>query len=147
MLRRYSSRLLLACSLLIMGFVAGRLSMPAATLHAEQGGKVYELRTYTAAEGKMDAVNARFRDHTDKIFSKHGMKSIGYWTPTDPPLAGSTLIYILEHKSRDAAKASWAAFQADPEWQKAKAASEAQGRIVTKAESVFMTTTDYSPMK
>jgi NIPSNAP len=147
MLKKYSSRLLFASTLLMMGFAAGRLSMPAATLHAAQGGKVYELRTYTAAEGKMDAVNARFRDHTDKIFSKHGMKSIGYWTPTDPPLGGNTLIYILEHKSRDAAKASWAAFQADPEWQKAKAASEAQGRIVTKAESVFMTATDYSPMK
>jgi hypothetical protein len=109
--------------------------------------KVYEMRTYTATEGKFEAVNARFRDHTVKLFEKHGMKNVGYWTPVEGPTAGTTLIYILEHRSRDAAKASWAAFSADPEWRKARAESEAQGRIVAKADSVFLTATDYSPIK
>ena len=147
MLKTYSSRWLGASLLLLMGFLVGRLSGPAVAVHAEQDGKVFEMRTYTAVEGKMDAVHARFRDHTTRLFTKHGMKNIGYWAPTDAPLAGTTLIYILEHSSREAAKASWAAFQADPEWQKAKTESEAQGKIVAKAESVFLKATDYSPMK
>ena len=133
--------LMAAALLFVCGIAIGRAYQPAS-------GKVYEMRTYTAAEGKFDAVNARFRDHTVKLFEKHGMKNVGYWTPSEGPLAGTTLIYILEHKSRDAAKASWAAFGADPEWQKARAASEVGGRILAKApESVFMTATDYSAIK
>ena len=134
-------KLMAAAVLLLSGFTIGRAAQPAPA-------HVYEMRTYTAAEGKFDAVNARFRDHTIKLFEKHGMKNVGYWTPSEGPLAGNTLIYILEHKSRDAAKASWAAFSADPEWQKARAASEAGGRILAKApESVFLHATDYSPIK
>jgi NIPSNAP len=147
MLRAYSSRLLVGSLLVFTGFLVGRLSVPSVALHAQQGGKVYEIRTYTTPEGKLDALNARFRNHTMKYFDRHGMKSVGYWTPMDPPLAGNTLIYILEHPSREAAKANWAAFQADPDWQKARTESEAQGKIVTKAESVFVTATDYSPLK
>ena len=75
------------------------------------------------------------------------MKNVGYWTPSEGPLVGTTLIYILEHQSRDAARASWAAFSKDPEWQKVKAESETGGRIVAKAESVFLTPTDYSAIK
>ena len=133
-------QLMAAAVLLVCGIAIGRAYQPAS-------GKVYEMRTYTAAEGKFDAVNARFRDHTVKLFEKHGMKNVGYWTPSEGPLVGTTLIYILEHKSRDAAKASWAAFGADPAWQKARADSEAGGRIIAKLESVFLTATDYSPIK
>ena len=129
-----------AIALFFCGIAVGRAVQPASS-------KVYEMRTYTATEGRLDAVNARFRDHTTRLFEKHGMKNVGYWTPMEGPMAGTTLIYIIEHASRDAAKANWAAFSADPEWQKAKAASEANGRIVAKAESVFLTATDYSPIK
>ena len=107
--------------------------------------RVYELRTYTTEPGRLGALNKRFRDHTMKLFEKHGMRNEMYWTPTDPELAENTLIYIVSHESRDAAKKSWAAFQADPEWHQAKAASEADGKIVAKVTSVFMTPTDYSP--
>jgi hypothetical protein len=129
-----------AIILVLSGIAIGRASQPASS-------KVYEMRTYTATEGKFDALNARFRDHTLKLFEKHGMKNVGYWTPSEGPTAGTTLVYILEHKSRDAAKASWAAFGADPAWQKARADSEAGGRIIAKLESVFLTATDYSPIK
>ena len=105
------------------------------------------MRTYTAADGKLDALNARFRDHTRRIFERHNMKSVGYWTPLEGPTAGTTLVYILEHPSREEARKNWAEFSADPEWQKVKAESEVGGRIVAKAESVFLTPTDYSPIK
>jgi hypothetical protein len=133
-------KILAAIALFFCGIAVGRAVQPPSTT-------VYEMRTYTAADGKFDAVNARFRDHTLKLFEKHGMKSVGYWTPSEGPLAGTTLIYILEHPSREAARTNWAAFSKDPDWQKAKAASEVNGRIVAKAESVFMTATDYSPIK
>jgi hypothetical protein len=107
--------------------------------------RVYELRTYTTEPGRLPALNKRFREHTLKLFEKHGMRNEMYWTPTDPELAENTLIYVISHESRDAAKKSWAAFQADPEWQKVKAASEADGKILTKVTSVYMTPTDYSP--
>jgi hypothetical protein len=129
-----------ATALLFCGIAVGRAWQPAPS-------KVYEMRTYTAVDGRFDAVTARFRDHTVKLFEKHGMKNVGYWTPMEGPTAGTTLIYILEHSSRDAARQSWAAFSKDPAWQKAKAESEANGRIVAKGESVFLTATDYSPIK
>lgn len=135
-----TQKILAASVLFVCGIAVGRAVQPAPS-------KVYEMRTYTAAEGKFDAVNARFRDHTVKFFEKHGMKNIGYWTPMDGPTAGTTLIYILEHPSREAAAKNWKAFSADPEWQKAKAASEVNGRIVAKAESQFLTATEYSPIK
>jgi hypothetical protein len=109
--------------------------------------RVFELRTYTAAPGKLEELHARFRAHTMRIFERHGMTNIGYWTPKDSPLAANTIIYVLSHENRDAAKKSWAAFGADPEWQRVKAASEAQGPIVAKVESVFLDATDYSPIK
>jgi len=111
----------------------------------EQGTPVYELRTYHTFEGKLDALLARFRDHTVAIFKRHGMKSVAYWTPLDEPLAGKTLIYILEHPSREAATANWKSFREDPEWVKVQTASEANGKIVEKVESTFMALTDFSP--
>jgi len=135
--------------LVLAGYAAGRVSSPSAVASGFQPSSthVYELRTYTAAEGKLANVNARFRDHTRRIFDKHNMKSIGYWTPQDAPLSQNTLIYILEHPSREAAKKAWADFQADPEWQKVSTESQVNGRIVSKVVSVFADPTDYSPMK
>jgi hypothetical protein len=136
--------LLLACSVLVFigGFVAGNV------VRAQSDGKrVFELRTYTAPEGKLGELDKRFRDHTMRIFKKHAMENVGYWHPQDAPDSANTLIYIVSHKSRDAAKASWAAFQADPEWQKVSTESQVNGRIVSKVVSVFMDPTDYSPLK
>ncbi|MDZ4287467.1 MAG: NIPSNAP family protein [Prosthecobacter sp.] len=112
-----------------------------------QDGPVYELRIYTSNEGKLDSLLARFRDHTVKLFEKHGIENIGYWVPIEKADgADNTLIYLLKHKSREAAKASWAAFGKDPEWQAARQASEANGKILAKApEAIFLTTTEYSP--
>jgi hypothetical protein len=108
---------------------------------------VYELRIYTCNEGKLDALLKRFRDHTCKLFEKHGMGNVGYWVPVDEENGSkTTLIYVLEHASREAAKESFKAFGADPEWQAARKASEEGGKILAKApESIFMTPTDYSP--
>ena len=109
-------------------------------------GQVYELRTYTTNEGKLKNLNARFRDHTVKLFKKHGIESVGYWVPTDEKKSKNTLIYVIKHKSRDAAKASWKAFGSDPEWKKVAKESQTDGRILAKKpESVYMKTTDYSP--
>src|SRR5262245_27991599 len=103
---------------------------------------IYELRTYTAAPGKLDAVNARFRDHTCKLFEKHGMTNVGYWTAEVPD---GKLYYILAHASRAAAEQSWKAFGADPEWKKVVAETEANGKIVAGVERRYLTATDYSP--
>lgn len=112
-----------------------------------EAGRVYEIRTYTTNDGKLGALHARFREHTMKLFEKHGMTNIGYWTPADAPLSANTLIYILAHPSREAAKQNWEAFGKDPEWQRVRSESEAKGAIVKKIESVFVEATDYSPMK
>ena len=113
---------------------------------ARAADEVYELRTYTTNEGKLDALNARFRDHTVGLFKKHGIESVGYWVPTDGPKSKNTLIYVIKHKSRDAAKASWKAFIADPEWKKVAKESQVDGRILAKApESVYMSAADFSP--
>jgi hypothetical protein len=106
---------------------------------------VYELRVYHAFDGKLDDLLARFRDHTITIFKRHGMESVAYWTPTDDPLKGKTLFYILRHPSREAATANWAAFRADPEWKQVSAASEANGKLVESTESTFLKLTDFSP--
>ncbi len=108
--------------------------------------KAYELRTYVAAPGKFDALNARFRDHTDKLFARHGIKSLGYWIPTDEPASKTTLIYLLQHDSREAAAANWKKFRDDPEWQAAKKASEKDGGLLAEPPGVlFLTATDYTP--
>lgn len=108
---------------------------------------VYELRTYHCEPGKLPNLLARFRNHTTKLFEKHGMKNIGYWVPADGEAHENTLIYVLGHKSREAAKKSWDAFRTDPEWVKARTESEVSGKIVTKAESVYMDPTDFSKLQ
>lgn len=105
---------------------------------------LYELRTYITPEGKLDALNARFRDHTMKLFEKHGMKNIMYWTPVDKP---NTLIYVIAHQDAAAAKASWDGFRADAEWKRVAEETQRDGKIVDKVESVYMKATDYSPHK
>ena len=141
------TKALTAVALLLTGYVVGRASSSPVVAAQAPAAHVFELRTYTAAEGKLANVNARFRDQTRAIFDRHHMKSVGYWTPSDGPLAGNTLIYILEHPSREEATKNWAAFRVDPEWVTIKAESEAAGPIVAKAESVFLSPTDYSPIK
>jgi len=110
--------------------------------------RCFEMRTYYAAPGKLEALNARFRDHTCALFKKHGMENIGYWIPADKDKgASNTLVYIIAHKSREDAKKSWAAFVNDPDWKKAHKESEADGKLVEKMESVFLSATDYSLIK
>jgi len=106
---------------------------------------VYELRVYHAAADKLPDLLARFRDHTIKIFDRHGLKSVAYWTPVDEPDKSNTLIYILRHPSREAAAANWKSFQDDPEWKSVKDKSEANGKLVDKVDSTYMAMTDFSP--
>lgn len=106
---------------------------------------VYELRVYHAFEGKLDDLLRRFREHTMQLFEKHGIKNIAYWTPTDDPLKGKTLFYIIAHPSREAATANWKSFRDDPEWQSVQQKSEANGKLVEKVDSTFLTLTDFSP--
>jgi len=110
---------------------------------AAQEERVFEMRTYYAPPGKLDAMNARFRDHTLKLFEKHDMVNIGYWMPIDNP--DNKLIYVLAFPSREARDAAWKAFFADPQWQEVRTKTEADGRIVAKVESVLLNATDYSP--
>lgn len=132
----------------VAGIIAGA-GVPAALAApaGDQPTHVYELRTYTAAEGKHEALLARFRDHTLRIFEKHGMTNVGYWTPQDDPDNGTTLIYVLEHATRAAAETSWQAFLADPEWQEVFAASRRDGPLIRGLERVYMEPTDFSPMR
>ena len=108
---------------------------------------VYELRMYHVNEGKMEALIARFGDHTDAIFRRHNMKSIGFWRPEDAPYSQNLFVYILEHPSREEARKNWAAFQADPEWKKVKADSETNGALANHIDSYFMDPTSFSALK
>ena len=109
--------------------------------------RFFEMRTYITHEGKLDDLHKRFRDHTNRIFQKHGMQLVGYWTPTDGDEEANTLVYILAYESRDARDKAWSAFKADPDWQAAYKASREDGPIVKKVISKFLTPTDYSPIK
>ena len=133
---------------LAVGFVAGALLGPRlGVVSAQSSTKVFELRTYTAPDGKLADLHKRFRDHTLRIFQKHGMTNVIYMAPTDAPLAQNTLVYLLSHQSREAATKSWEAFRNDPEWKKVASESQVNGPIVTKVDSIFLTATDYSPLK
>ena len=124
------------------------LLAPVATADEHEGGeRVFEMRVYTAAEGKLPDLMARFRDHTNYLFVKHGMDLIGYWTPTEGEGAGNTLVYLLAHDSREAAKKSWAGFVADPAWKAAAAESRKDGRLVAKITDQWLKATDFSPIK
>jgi hypothetical protein len=109
--------------------------------------RVFEMRIYYAAPGKMKALHARFRDHTTALFKKHGMTNIAYWSPADEKEAEKKLYYILAYPSKEAADKAWKAFRADPDWIKAKKESETDGTLVEKVESIWLNPTDYSPIK
>ena len=113
---------------------------------AAEPAPVFELRVYTTHPGKMPDLLARFKNHTTKIFERHGMLNVGYWVPVEQK-DGNKLYYILKHNSRAAAEASWKAFGADPEWVKVRTESEAKGPIVLGVESTFLTATDFSALK
>lgn len=120
--------------------------LTAVALTSQSLGDVYELRTYTTHPAKLENLNARFRDHTVGLFKKHGIESVGYWVPTDKKTSENTLIYVIKHKSRAAATASWKAFLSDPAWKKVAAESQKNGRILAKRpDSVFMKATAYTP--
>lgn len=111
----------------------------------EGAGGVYELRVYHAVPGRLADLLGRFRDHTMKLFERHGLENVAYWTPMDDPEKDKTLIYILRHPSRDAAAKNWKSFQEDPEWKAVKEKSEANGPLVEKIDSTYMVLTDFSP--
>ncbi len=135
-----SRSLTLGVAIFVTGFASG-VFWPEGTVEAQGGGKVFELRTYTTAEGKLPNLNARFRDHTMRIFERHSMENIGYWVPEEIP---NQLIYIIAHDSRQAAQENWNGFRKDPDW---PGVVEASGVGRVQVESVFMTATDYSPLK
>jgi hypothetical protein len=123
----------------------GAAEAHAAGSETVDGDTVYELRTYHLNEGKQPLILERFRSKETKIFERLGMHGVGYWIPTEEPLAGRTLVYMLRHKSRDAAKESWAKFSKDPEWVALKAETEKDGEFVKLHESTFLKLTDFSP--
>jgi len=136
------------CTLVLLG-LAGLVVSAASAAEKEKDvnkgdTRYFELRTYYAAPGKLDALNARFRDHTNKLFKKHGMDIIGFWTDAKKP---DVLVYILAYPSKEAREKSWKAFREDPDWIKAKEASEKDGKLVDKVEERYLNPTDYSPIK
>ncbi len=130
-----------------VGFMLGSSMQEIQDLEAQSAMRVFELRTYTAPEGKLVNLQARFRDHTMGLFERHGITNIGYWTPQDEPNSSNTLVYIISHDSREAAVASWDAFRSDPEWRRVSRESQVDGRIVSNVESVFLDPTDFSPIQ
>ena len=110
--------------------------------------RCYEIRTYTAAPGKLEELHARFRNHTMKLFKKHGMEVVGFWGPTDKEESSeNTLVYVMVFPSREARDKAWKAFVSDPEWIKARSESEKNGKLTEKIKSVILGATDYSPIK
>ena len=118
-----------------------------AAARAPAEDRAYELRVYTAAEGKLDALHERFREHTIDLFEKHGMTVVAFWTPTDAERASNTLIYVLSYPDAEARAKSWKAFAEDPEWRRVYQESRKDGPLVEKVESTMMTPADYSPMR
>lgn len=143
-----ATRLFLLAAVFGLGFFAGEERGKAA-----KNAMVYELRTYYTHDGKLPDLLARFRNHTTKLFEKHHMKNIWYAVPQDAfskegvPAKENTLVYVIAHESRDAAKKNWDGFRNDPEWKKVQTASEVNGKIVKKVEAVYLDPTDFSPMK
>lgn len=141
-------RLAAALALFGAGYLVGTRG-DATVASAAQGPdqRVFEIRTYTAHEGRQEDVLARFRNHTTYLFEKNGMRNIAYFVPTDTPQSRNTLVFLLAHPSREAAQRSWASFRADSGWIRARTASEANGPIVTRAQSMFLRATDFSPIQ
>jgi hypothetical protein len=140
----------MAAGVVVGWVVAGMVGLqPAArtAVSAQTPARVFELRTYTANPGKFDAMKARFRDHILPLFKKHNLTVVGFWTYADPPASENTLVYVLAHDSREAAKKNWAAFSADPTRKQVWAETEKDGPINMKVESVYLNPTEFSPVK
>jgi hypothetical protein len=142
-MRRFGGAVVLV-AVFAAGFATRGLMPGDPVVHAQTANRVYELRTYVAPDDKFAALNARFRDHTMRLFTKHGMTNVGYFVPQDDIKAKDTLIYLLQHPSRAAADENWKKFGSDPEWTKI-AADSGVGRVIVTRE--FLNPTDYSPMK
>jgi len=147
MCKKHLRKLTITLTIFGLGVLTGNIGQFVGTAEAQSSDRVFELRTYTTLPGRLDALHARFADHTMRIFEKHGMTNIGYYSPQDAPLAENTLVYLLAHDSREAANASWTAFGADPEWQRVAEASQVDGRIIEKLERIYLDPTRFSPMK
>ena len=147
MFKHYRLQVPLSLIIFGLGVVAGSVTQFAGVAEAQSSNRVFELRTYTTLPGRLDALHARFAEHTTTLFERHGMTNIAYFSPQDAPLSENTLIYILAHDSRAAAEASWAAFRADPEWQRVAEETQRDGKIVERVEKVFLDATNYSQMK
>jgi hypothetical protein len=133
---------------LVAGAVLASALVSASAAVANDAQRAFELRTYHTTEGKLEALNQRFREHTVALFEKHGMEVIGFWTPVGEDGAANTLVYLLAYPSQEARDGAWKAFMNDPEWKKVYAESEKKdGKFVTKVESKMLAPTDYSPMK
>lgn len=127
----------------ILSLLATLLCLPiVAAIAADADTRLFEMRIYYAAPGKLDDLNARFRDHTTKLFAKHGMTNLGYWMPLENP--ENKLVYVLAYPDREARNAAWKAFGSDPDWKKAQGESEANGKLVAKVEQLFLKATDFS---
>ncbi len=138
------------CIGLVLGLTLSNALRPAAVQGEDEkaaANQVFEMRTYIAPPGKIKDLNSRFRDHTLRMFEKHGMKNVIYLTPTDPKQAENTLTYLISHPSKEAADKNWAAFRADPEWLAAAKKSEENGKLVQSVKAEFYVPTDYSPIK
>ena len=145
-MKTFCTALLLAAAVLASS--AAETNTAPASSSLAHDSRCFELRTYYAAPGKLEALNARFRDHTCALFKQHGMEIVGFWIPMDKESgAENKLVYMLAHKSREAATQSWKDFGNDPEWKKARTESEVNGKLTEKVESVFLSATDYSPLK
>jgi hypothetical protein len=140
----------IAAGIVVGWVVAGNMCLPGVTrsaASAQAPTRVFELRTYTANPGKFEAMKARFRDHILPLFKKHNLTVVGFWTYADPPASENTLVYVLAHDSREAAKKNWAAFSADPTRKQVWAETEKDGPINMKVESVYLNPTEFSPVK
>ena len=141
-MKNISKSLPIAIFSAVLGLIIGTFFTASA-----QDQKVFELRTYQATPGNLDNLHARFRDHTLRIFRKHGMEIVGFWSPTSEEERDDILVYLLAHDSQGAADASWQAFGADPEWDRVSEESNRNGQILAGVERKYMVATDYSPMK
>lgn len=133
-------------AVMLAGLVIG-ITMKSTEAAPADGARIYELRTYTCNEGKLDDLHARFANHTNALFVKHNMTLVGYWTPHEGDTKDNTLVYIIGHESREAAKENWKNFVNDPVWKEVYAESHKDGVIVAKVDSVFLEPTNYSPLR
>jgi hypothetical protein len=136
--------------LLVVGVLASSVWAQSGGNSVAKDSRVFEMRTYYAAPGKLDELQARFRNHTTRLFEKHGMTNIGYWVPIDGKTSapsGNALVYILAYPNMEARTKSWDSFRSDPDWTAARDASEKNGKLVAKVDAVFLKATDYSTIK